>query len=312
MRLQTVIEGYWLAREREFSASTVRDYQLTFRRLVDHLGADREFAAITSDDIHGFLNLYRKGRNLSAKSLANMWIALSSLWTWAELELRCDHIIRQRVPRPRFHRAVIEPYTEVEIKAMLGVCERTAHLGPDLMEGRQPGERPGRFDGVRNRAILVALVDSGVRASELCNLRLNDYEPKTGRLHVRQGKGNKDRFTYLGTAARRTLWRYLSTRMDPSPHAPLFATRNETALDRDGVRHLVQRIAARAGVSHATTHRFRHTFAINFLRNGGNLLELQRLLGHERMDTLHIYVQLAQADLSDAHRIASPADRWHL
>lgn len=57
---------------------------------------------------------------------------------------------------------------------------------------------------------------------------------------------------------------------------------------------------------------FRHTFAITFLRNGGNVLELQRLLGHEKMDTLRIYVELAQLDLANAQAAASPADHWGL
>ena len=59
-------------------------------------------------------------------------------------------------------------------------------------------------------------------------------------------------------------------------------------------------------------HRFRHTFAVQFLRNGGNVFELQRILGHERMDTLHIYVTLAQSDLAAAQRAHSPADNWRL
>jgi len=59
-------------------------------------------------------------------------------------------------------------------------------------------------------------------------------------------------------------------------------------------------------------HRFRHTFAYNFLRNGGNPIELQRLLGHEEMDTVNIYVNLAESDLQDAQRRASPANNWRL
>ncbi len=61
---------------------------------------------------------------------------------------------------------------------------------------------------------------------------------------------------------------------------------------------------------HSTVHKFRHTFAITFLRNGGSVLELQRMLGHERLDTVRIYASLAEADLQEAQKRASPADNW--
>lgn len=75
---------------------------------------------------------------------------------------------------------------------------------------------------------------------------------------------------------------------------------------------MITATARRAGVSHANVHRFRHTFAITFLRNGGNVLALQKLMGHEKMDTLRVYVELAQMDLQKAQQLASPADRWGL
>ena len=59
-------------------------------------------------------------------------------------------------------------------------------------------------------------------------------------------------------------------------------------------------------------HRFRHTFAINYLRNGGDVLHLQAVLGHETMDTVRNYVRLAQIDLASAQQNASPADAWRL
>ena len=164
----------------------------------------------------------------------------------------------------------------------------------------------------RDRAILLTLFDTGIRASELCALHLGDYEQKSGRLHVRNGKGNKSRYLWLGETGRKALWRYLADRPAAQPDDPLFATRTNQPLDRNNLRHMVERCARRAGVKGATVHRFRHSFAITFLRNGGSVLELQRLLGHERMETLRIYVTLAESDLREAQQKASPADNWGL
>ena len=94
MRLIDAVEGFWLARRRDMSHRTYQDYELTFRRFAEFVGEGREFEEITSGDVHAFLNRWR--RALSAKTVCNMWIALSALWTWAEREpsLRTPHIIR--------------------------------------------------------------------------------------------------------------------------------------------------------------------------------------------------------------------------
>lgn len=169
-----------------------------------------------------------------------------------------------------------------------------------------------RATATRDRAILLVLLDTGLRASELTALVYRDYDEKRGRLHVRHGKGDKERVVFLGDTSRMALWRYLAMREKLTPQSPLFATRGETAMDRAGLLHLVQRIGQRAGVEKAHPHRFRHTFAIWFLRNGGNPLELQRILGHEKLETVLVYVRLAEVDIERAAKAASPVDGWKL
>lgn len=307
MDFDTALEGYWLARRRDFSQNTINDYERTFMRFAKWIGK-KLLAEITSTDIHKFLNMMQKKYKLSNKSLANVWIALSSFWTWAESEFRIDHVIRGAVSRPQYRRAPIEPYSESDIKAMLAACTYAAGWNTN----RRKRARAMRPTAGRDRAIIIVLLDTGLRVSELCALTLRDCEPNNGRLAVQHGKGNKKRTVYLGNSGTRVLWRYLANRPEAKTDDPLFVTRENTAMDRNNVRHLIQRIARRGGVSHATVHRFRHTFAINFLRNGGNVLELQKLLGHEKMETIRIYADLAQIDLANAQRRASPADHWKL
>jgi site-specific recombinase XerD len=108
------------------------------------------------------------------------------------------------------------------------------------------------------------------------------------------------------------LWRYLASREDRSPNAYLFTTRHGGRIDRHNLRRMVQRVAKRAGVPWATVHRFRHTFALQFLRNGANVFALKEALGHESMTMVLRYLDLAQANVKEAHRVASPVANWVL
>jgi integrase/recombinase XerD len=88
------------------------------------------------------------------------------------------------------------------------------------------------------------------------------------------------------------------------PVAPLFATSTGRQLDRFSLHGLLELAGDRAGVEDVYPHRFRHTFAITFLRNGGNVFALQRILGHESLTMVNKYLAIAQTDLQAAHRDA--------
>ena len=83
-------------------------------------------------------------------------------------------------------------------------------------------------------------------------------------------------------------------------------------MDRDRLYKSMLTIGRRAGVKGVTVHRFRHIFAINYLRNGGDPYTLQMMLGHASMEMVKNYLALAQADLDVMHRVASPVDNWRL
>jgi site-specific recombinase XerD len=130
-------------------------------------------------------------------------------------------------------------------------------------------------------------------------------------LHVRHGKGDKSRYLFLGDRARKALWKYLADRPDAKPSEPLFATRGKRHIDRRNLNHLLQHLGDRAGVDDVHAHRFRHTMSITFLRNGANILELQKILGHESLKTVSAYARLAEADLERAAS-KSVGDNWKL
>ncbi|HRJ45179.1 MAG TPA: tyrosine-type recombinase/integrase [Caldilineaceae bacterium] len=307
MRFSEALEGFWLAKRRNYSEHTIRDYSNTFQRFCRFVG-DADVGGLVADDIRRFLNAMHERYELSDKTLCNYWVALSAFWTWAEPELGIEHIIRNRVERPEYQRRRIEPYRQEEVEALLAATGKAAAWRTRTGKTAR-GKRP---TADRDRALIVLLVDTGLRASELCDLRMEDYDRERGSLYVERGKGDKERMVYVGDSGKRALWRYLLSRKDAKPKDHLFVSASNRRLDRNNLRQTLQRIGGRAGVRGVTVHRFRHTYAITFLRNGGSPLVLQELLGHEKLDTVRIYTALAAVDLEKAQRASSPADGWDL
>lgn len=102
------------------------------------------------------------------------------------------------------------------------------------------------------------------------------------------------------------------TRKDYRNDDPLFVSKLNRIIDRRKLADMFANIGRRAGVPNVHPHRFRHTFAIQYLRNGGNAYTLQAMLGHSTLETVKIYLKLAQVDIDLVHRKASPVDNWRL
>ncbi|HUM64173.1 MAG TPA: tyrosine-type recombinase/integrase, partial [Anaerolineaceae bacterium] len=122
-------------------------------------------------------------------------------------------------------------------------------------------------------------------------------------------KGGKGRTVFIGKSTRRAVWRYLADREDrDDPESPVFINRGNHPFNSNSLRHLIVRLAEKAGVKGAHPHKFRHTFAITYLRSGGDVFTLQALLGHSSLDMVRHYAQIAEMDIERVHRKASPVD----
>ena len=232
---------------------------------------------------------------------------LSALWTWAVQDgLVEQHIVKKEF-RPKPEKREIKPYSEMDVKAMLNALDKS-----------RPYTRPGKGKSAhrlvtadRNRAIILLLLDTGLRASELCSLRIHQLDLRNRKIYV-LGKGSKERILPFCARTGRAIWRYLATRSEDTMEQALFISENDTSLNRHVLRKTLWRIGQRAGIPRVNVHRFRHTFAINYLRNGGDPYTLQIMLGHSTMEMVKRYLSIAQADLDKNHKLASPVDNWRL
>ena len=167
---------------------------------------------------------------------------------------------------------------------------------------------------VRNRAILLTFLDTGVRLSELVQLDLEDLNLPAATLHIRRGKGGKERHVFIGRTLHKALRKWLEVRGYAMREKALFVTRRDTRIDKRNVQRTLEHLAKKAGLAGAriTPHLLRHTFATHYVRNGGDPFSLQRILGHSDIKTTMIYVNLARASVKEAHAKASPVDRLFL
>jgi len=190
---------------------------------------------------------------------------------------------------------VIQPYSLEQVKKMLQVCDYDY-------------QHNAKFLGSRNRAIILIILDSGLRLSELAGINLPDIDLGKGWIKV-TGKGNKERVIRIGKVAQKALWRYLMYRGEDAKQE-LWFSEERKPLQSSGIQSAIDRLKKRAGVhERGCVHRFRHTFALNFLRADRNPFNLQYLLGHNSLEMVrHYTAALGMEDALKAHEKASPAD----
>ena len=321
--LKKAIEGFIYFKVAEgLSPNSIVSYRHDLRLFLEHLG-NIQIEEIVSRDIVKYLAWLRteyvpirkngKTHGLANKTLRNHWVTLSSFFRWFSEEFETSNPMK-KVPAPRFVKAPIEPYTRAEIQALIKVCTHSRHAKTRARKSFAMRRRTV----TRDKAIILTLLDTGLRASELCSLHVGDIDIGSGKITIQPGfeggaKGGKGRLVFSGRTSRRAIWRYLAEREDGEESGvPLFQAKYSRPLSPNGLRQLISRLGQRAGISPCYPHRFRHTFAITYLRSGGDVFTLQSLLGHSSLDMVQHYARVAEIDIEKAHRMASPVDNWRL
>lgn len=162
----------------------------------------------------------------------------------------------------------------------------------------------------RDRAIILILLDTGLKAGELIALKVGDVDLESGMIMVR-GKGGHADPVYLGRRSLAALARYLHLeRQGARPDDPLFLSDRGRRLSYRGLVDIISRLAVRAGIRRPRLHAFRRTFAIRMLESGVNVFILQRLMRLRSIDVLRRYLPLTPDHVRMAlEKAGSPADR---
>jgi site-specific recombinase XerD len=312
--LSSLVKGYVLTHQTEGSSPhTVEYFRGTLNRFLwytSQAGWPDDARVLTQWHIREFLGYVasevgRWGRNgngsessarkASPRTVHHYYSVLRSFFNWTVKEgfLPQSPVAVVKVAKPK--ERVIRPYSVEQIKKMLDVCDYDYGHNAKLL-------------GSRNKALVLVLLDSGLRVSELANIRLQDMDTERGWVKV-MGKGSKERVIRVGKVAQKALWRYLMFRGD-SNWGLLWLTEEGRPLRVAGIQSSIDRLKRRAGINEeGCVHRFRHTFALSFLREDHNPFNLQYLLGHNSLEMVKRYTAtLGMEDALKAHEKASPAD----
>ncbi len=236
---------------------------------------------------------HRTDPPLQPATVKHYFLAVRSFFSWLYRRGRIVHNPGERVLPPKVERNLPRVLDEAEITRLIEA--------PDVSTAV----------GLRDRALMEALYATGIRHRECWKLEVYDVDARAKRLTVREGKGRKDRIMPLTSNAAHWLTRYLTTaRMElaagytrkqkaPPPSTALWLARTGFRLSYPmielRIKHYAQALELKVNV-----HAFRHSCATHLLRNGASIRHIQRLLGHNSLQTTTIYTHLELADLHSA------------
>lgn len=213
-------------------------------------------------------------------------------------------------------RAFLKYLSKLDVKAMAPEKIELAKQGTRTVEFLEedelarfrnaPQDTPGIL-GLRDKAIIEMLFSTGLRVSELSNLKIEDINLKRDEFTV-NGKGSKHRIVFLSDDAKLAMKAYLSKRSDISPflfvsHDRAKAGREPNPLTPRSIQRTVEKYATEAGITKKITpHTLRHTFATDLLRNGADIRSVQAMLGHESITTTQVYTHITDKELKKIHK----------
>lgn len=279
--------------ERGLSEKTRESYGRDLKRLCDFLFSRdiAEFGKVRRLDLVNFLG-QEQSLNFEDTTIARRFNAVKVFFTWLYNEGMIASNPSESLTRPKMRKRLPESLTEEQVRRLLAACD---------------GETP--ID-IRNRAALELLYATGLRASELVSLLLEDVHIDEAFLRC-TGKGNKQRVVPIGSSAINALQAYIK---DARPFlvgektSPLlFISRRGGSIARETLWRIVENAAEKSGLAgEVHPHTLRHCFATHLLSHGANVRAIQEMLGHADISTTQVYTHVDTQRLLDTHRKFHP------
>jgi site-specific recombinase XerD len=316
MTLTRAIDDYLQDHEGGNSSRKTLEWHCTALGLLQtFLEAERGITlvgAVDAADISAWFAYLRKapgkhGRPRAERTIQTYARSARAFFHWLVRRELIERNPFDRVVFPKVGKPLIQTIEPEEFEQLLLACVPPGESGP--MADRA---------AVRNRAILWLLYDTGIRVSELCGLRLGDFDRRHGLITVK-GKGSKERRIALGANCLRNLLYYLDRHRPGEEELAewgsagedhLFLAETRTPLTKNGVEMLFARIRKRAGITgrRISPHILRHTFAIRYLMLGNDPFSLQELLGHDDLSTVRLYMHMNDRTIQEQKRKYSTGD----
>lgn len=258
------------------SEKTLRYYETSIRRLF--AAVDSHVTHMQTDDLRGYLSDYQQQTQCSKGNIDNIRRIMSSFFTWLEDE---NYILKspvRRIHKIRSNKTVKETYTDEALETMRDQC-----------------------GCLRDLAMIDLLASTGMRVGELVRLNRDDIDFEN-RECVVFGKGSKERPVYFDARTKIHLKNYLESRSDDNPALFVSLLSPYNRLEISGVEVRLRKLGRKLGITKVHPHKFRRTLATRAIDKGMPIEQVQRLLGHAKIDTTMQYAMVNQNNVKISHR----------
>ena len=258
------------------SEKTLRYYEITIGKMFRTL--DKQAVHIQTDDLRKYLSEYQQNSKCSKSNIDNIRRILSSFFSWLEDE---NYILKspvRRIHKIRTDKVVKETYTDEALEVMRDNCKC-----------------------VRDLAMIDLLASTGMRVGELVHLNRNDIDFESRECIV-LGKGSKERPVYFDARTKIHLKNYLDSRDDENPALFVSLLAPYNRLEVSGVEIRLRKLGRSLGLNKVHPHKFRRTLATKAIDKGMPIEQVQRLLGHSKIDTTMEYAMVEQSNVKISHR----------
>lgn len=256
------------------SQETISYYKICLNMFIDYCGSDLDVSDLDVILFKGYQLYLSENKDIKRVSVRTYSRAVRVFYRYLYFEDIIDININ-KLKLIKADKEVIMPLTDIEVKQLLNSFE------------------PLTFLGERDKLMCMLMLDCGLRRGEVVKLKLSDID-KSKRTMIINGKGSKQRIVPFGKTVKNQLMRYLTMRSKkPCSFDSLFLTVEREPITANTIKMLFQRLKNSSGISRLYPHLLRHTFATNYIIQGGNLEVLRVLLGHSSISITQIYIHLA-------------------